>query len=236
MLQMKTILQFLLPLAVPGCFLATLLFVARLIVAPFSAKVAGQMQKHPVLHTIWGGLALVCFLAIWGILNPGLWPPRSVERRQQRQEVFKRVQRAGGWEAVRSGCESLVTNYPNGLSWFPPRSNVQVYPNPQTEPQRYYVTNLDYGSLPSSILALQPREIRYYPQLTLPKDGLPAAVVRIKIFGAHATGGHSIPYFGLEVACGPNAESYRPQSVRDGMSGSHYRGSDQVAEGIYEVY
>jgi hypothetical protein len=218
------------------CPLAALLFVVRLVVSPFSPKVSEQMRKHPVVHLIWGCFAFVGTLVFLRVLNPAMWPPRSVERREQRQKILERVQKVGGWDAVRLGCEALITNYPDGLTWFPPASNAWVYPNPQTKPHRYYVTNLDWGTLPPAVAALQPIEIRYYPPRFLPKDEPQFAVVRIKIFGLHSTGGHSIPYFGLEVVCGTNAESYRPQPARGGVSGNHYDSYDQVADRIYEIY
>jgi hypothetical protein len=62
------------------------------------------------------------------------------------------------------------------------------------------------------------------------------AVVRIKVFGMHSTGGHSTPYFGLEVMSGPDAESYRPRPSRGGVSGNGYRSFSAVTDRIYEIY
>jgi len=235
---MKTFFPLLQMLAFMVCPLAALLFVVRLVVAPFSSKVSGQMRKHPVIHLLWGCLAFFGALFFLGVLNPAMFPPRFVERREQRQTILERVQRAGGWEAVQLGCATLVANYPDGLTWFPPRTNAWVYPNPQTEPHRYYVTNLDYGTLPPAVAALQPRELYYYPPRLLrdSSDEPKIPIVHMKIFGMHSTGGHSTPYFGLDVVCSTNAASYRPQSAHVGVSGKHYESYNRVTDAIYEVY
>jgi hypothetical protein len=216
--------------------LVALMFFARLFCALFSSKVSAQMCKHPLVHSLWGCLALVgvlLFLELWG---PGIWPRSFIERRTQRQMVLERVRRAGGWEAVRHGCEALVTNYPDGLTWFPPSSNSRVYPHPQTEPQHYYVTNLDFGTIPAAVAALQPREIYYYPLRLLRKGDPQVAAVRIKIFGGHATGGHSTPYYGLEGPCGKGAETYAPVPSRGGVSGNRYSSYRKVVDGVFEIY
>lgn len=220
------------------CPIAALTFIVRLACAPFSTKVSDEMRRHPVVHWIWGCFAFGGALLFLGVLNPAAWPPPSVERREQRQKVLERVQSVGGWDAVRGGCEALVTNYPDGLTWFPPHSNAWVYPNPQTEPHKYYVTNLDYGPLPAAVAALKPKEIRFYPPRLLRdfKDEPQVAVVRIKIFGIHSTGGHSTPYFGLEVPCGTGAERYEPRPSQGGVSGNRHTSFRKVADGVFEIY
>ena len=84
----------------------------------------------------------------------------------------------------------------------------------------------DTNGLPPAIGALKPLLVEYMP---------PEGCVRIRIFGIHSTGGHSTPYFGLEVACGTNAESYRPQP-HDAVSGNRHTSYEQVADRIYEIY
>jgi hypothetical protein len=226
---MSVFIPFLLMLAFVVCPLAALLFVVRLVVAQFSTKVSEQMRKHPVIHIVWGCLGFVGVLVFLGGLNPTWWPPPSVERRAQRQAVLQRVQKAGGWEAVRLGCEALVSNHPDGLYWFPPSSNVWVYPNPQTEPNRYYVTNLDYGPLPPSVAALRPFQVQYAPR---------SSCVSMQIFGMHRTGGHDTPYFGLEVDTSTNRVGYEHGTGYDngGVIGNYHSVAKQVAEGIYEIY
>jgi hypothetical protein len=220
------------------CPIAAVLLIVRLVCAPFSSKVSGQMRRHPVIHGIWACFAFVGALVFIGALNPGIWPPPSVERRGQRQRVLERVQSVGGWEAVRRGCEALATNYPEGLTWLPPRSNAWVYPNPQTDPHRYYVTNLDYGPLPPAVAALKPREIRYYPPNLLreSREAPQVAVVRLRIFGIHSSGGHSTPYYGLEVPCGAGADSYAPRPSQGGVPGNRHTTFGKVADRVFEVY
>lgn len=196
------------------------------------------MRRHPVVHWIWGGFAFVGVLLFLGLLNPAAWGLPSAERRGQRQKVLERVQGVGGWEAVRLGCEALVTNNPDGLAWFPPCLNARVFPNLQTEPHRFYVTNLDYGPLPPAVAALQPQEIWFYPPRLLrdSKYESPVAVVRIKLFGMHSTGGHSTPYYGLEVPCGTGFESYTPRQSQGGVSGNRHMSFQKIAGGVFETY
>jgi hypothetical protein len=60
--------------------------------------------------------------------------------------------------------------------------------------------------------------------------------VHIKVFGMHSSGGHSTPYFGLEVVTGPGAETYRPGPSHGGVSGNGYRSFKAVTDRIYEIY
>jgi len=202
---MNTFIPTLLVLAFLVCPIAALLFIVRLVVAPFSVKVKEEMRKHPVVHTIWGCLAFVGVLIFMGVIDPAMWPPRSVERRQQRAKVMERVQTAGGWDAIRRDCVTLAEQNTNG----------------------FFSHFRDTNGLPAAIVALKPMMVEYVP---------PNGCVRIRIFGMHSTGGHSTPYFGLEVACGTNAESYHPQPAHGGVSGNHYDSYEQVADRIYEIY
>ena len=221
-----------------GCFFVALLFFVRILCGPFSAKTLEQMKKHPVVHVVWAVFAIVSTYILFIAWNPSAWPPTWLERRTQRQKVLERVERGGGWEALRLECESLIASNPDGLTWHSPHFGSKVYRNAQTEPPTYYVTNFDYGPLPSAIAALQPRSIRCLPPKLLPKigDDIPVAVVRINIFGVHSTAGHSTPYFALEVSCGPGADTFTPGQNGEGVSGnrhSHYR---KVADRIFEIY
>ncbi len=139
---------------------------------------------------------------------------------------------------MRLGCEALVTNYPTGLEWFPPRSNAWVYPNSQTRPNFYYVTNIDYGPIPPAIAALRPMGISFRPPNPLhdPKNKPQVAVVHIRIFGMHSTGGHSIPFYGLEVPCGAGAENYTPHYDVEGVVGMRHLDFRKVADGVFEIY
>jgi hypothetical protein len=84
-------------------------------------------------------------------------------------------------------------------------------------------------NLPPAILMLKPAMVDYYPKY---------GCVRIKIFGMHATGGHSRPYFGLDVETSTNNAGY-PRSVGyggQGVRGNLHSVAEKVADGIYEIY
>lgn len=216
-----------------GCFAVTFLFLIRFLCGPFSPKILEQVTRHPIAHGVWAFFAVVCTFVLYIAWHPSTWPPTWWERRTQRHEVFKRVAAAGGWEAVRRGCEALVTAKPDGFDWFPPRTGVWVYPYPQNG--FHYVTNLDYGPLPPIVAALQPKEIRFVPIRTDEFKNLPP-VVQLKIFGMHSTGGHSTPSYALEVPCGSGAMKYDPAaSPFATYGGSHFR-FKKIAQGIYEIY
>jgi hypothetical protein len=85
------------------------------------------------------------------------------------------------------------------------------------------------NGLPAAIVALKPLIVEYQPQF---------GCVRMRIFGMHSTGGHSTPYFGLEVDTSTNSGSYNHGAEFDngGVIGNHHAVANQVAEGIYELY
>ncbi len=189
------------------CILATLLFVVRLAAEPFSATVSAQIRRYPVIHIVWGCFAFASVVLFYlGFLNPTMWPPVSVERREQRAKVLERVQSAGGWEAVRRDCISFAEQQTNGFY------------------SHWCDTNL-----PPAILALRPMMVQYEPQY---------GCVSIRIFGIYSTGGHSTPYFGLEVDTSTNSTDYKHGTGYDngGVIGNHHSVAEKVAEGIYEIY
>lgn len=199
------------------CLLAALMFAVRLVFATFSPKTSEQMRKHPVIHAIWGIFALAGVLIFLGILTPALWPPAFVERREERAKVVERVQATGGWAALQRDCETLAAQYPEGgFVWYRGFTN----------------------ALPPTIAALKPWSVIYYSPAAMRNypDESQIPVVRIKVFGLHATGGHSTPYFGLEVVCATNAGSYRPPPSRGGVDGNHFDSYRQVTDTIYEIY
>jgi hypothetical protein len=204
---MTPFMQTLLLFAFFICPVAALLFIIRLVVAPFSAKVSEEMRRNPGFHLIWGCFAFVGVLFFLGIVEPNMWPPASVERREQRAKVIERVQAAGGWDAIRRGCIILAEQNTNG----------------------FYSHWHDTNGLPTAIIALKPMLVEYVP---------PYGCVRIRIFGMHSTGGHSTPYFGLEVDTSTNSASYKHGMGYEngGVIGNHHSIYNQVAEAIYEVY
>lgn len=87
----------------------------------------------------------------------------------------------------------------------------------------------DTNGLPPAIAALKPMMVEYYP---------PYGCVRIRIFGMHSTGGHSTPYFGLEIDTSSNSVSYQHGigNENGGVIGNHHSVAKKVADGIYEIY
>ena len=93
----------------------------------------------------------------------------------------------------------------------------------------FYYTHFDTNDLPKSITVLRPLSVMYSA-----KNGC----VRMRIFGIHATGGHSTPYFGLEVDTSTNSMGYEHGTGYDngGVIGNHHSIAKPVAHGIYEIY
>jgi hypothetical protein len=199
------------------CPVAALLFLARLVSAAISSKVSGQMQRHPIIHLIWGCFAIVGALVFTGTLDPGAWPPASIERRTQRQKVLDRVEGAGGWEALRRECIAFAET------------------NEMIQWSRWH-TN-DSPALPPILMALQPQQVYYVsPKVLGPLSGEPKIpIIRIKVFGMHSTGGHSIPYFGLEVIATSSPVDYTPKAS-PAASGNGHLDHRKVSEGVYEIY
>ena len=188
------------------------------IVAAFSTKVQKWMRRQPVAHALLRCLAFVGILFFLGILNVNMWPPLFVERRGQEATVVERIQSAGGWPALQKDCEALAENHPDsGFQW---------------------VRGFDTNELPRSIIALNPQEVRFDSPEALRDfpDGPKVPVIQIKIFGLHATGGHSTPYFGLQVVCDTNAMSYRPLPGNGGASGNQHNSYRRVTDTIYEIF
>ena len=175
------------------------------------------MRRHPVIHVIWGCLASIVILSFLALMNWYRWPPLFVERKAQRAKVVERIQAAGGWAALQRDCDALMAEYhDSAFIWR--RGNKD--------------------ELPPTIAALNPQSVIFYSadMVRGSKDFPQIPLVQIKIFGAHSTGGHSIPYFGLEVVCSTNSASYQPLTSQAGVSGNHYDNYRQVTETIYERF
>jgi hypothetical protein len=200
-----------------------LMFFVRVLLGPFSPKIWEQMRKHPILHTIWGLFAILSFYFVFVFIPTG--PPAWVDRIDQRKKLQERLNIAGGWNAVRRDCTLFVSNRTDYFYWFPPATNVHITAFSNGVAINY-TTNLDYGILPPALAALKPREMEYRPP-----------VMQIRLFGMHSTGGHSTPYFGLEIVCVTNAAEYHPDLVGSGgVKGNHHSNYKQVAEGVFEIY
>ena len=161
-------------------------------------------------------IAVFALYYIYSLLIP--WPPDWVERRTQRRDVIGRVQAAGGWTAIQRDCDVLVERYHDS--------------------QFFWSRGEDTNALPPSLAALMPWQIRFDSPILLRqvKDAPQVAVVRIKLFGMHSTGGHSMPYFGLEIVSGSGAKSYRPSATVDVVPGNEHHSYSRVTDTIYEVY
>jgi hypothetical protein len=204
-------------------FLFGLMFFVRVVFGPFSPKIIGQMRKHPIMHVVWGLFAICSFYFLFVLAPSG--SPAWMDRIDQRKKLAERVQSAGGWDAVRRDCEMLASNKTEPFEWYPPWTNAQVTTF-LNGAEIHYSTNIDYGPLTPAVATLKPREIRYY-----------SGVMRIRLFGMHSTGGHSSPYFGLEIVCGTNNDGYHPhQGDSGGVDGNSHSTYRKVAEGIFEIY
>jgi hypothetical protein len=158
-------------------------------------------------------------LLIW-VAMPKLivwWPPRWLELRRQRQTFEERVKAAGGWAAIQRDCDALVEQHPN-IPFLWSRHNTNV--------------------LPPALATLKPQSMSFYPpSISIESNGKDqAAVVHIKVFGMHSTGGHSTPYFGLEVVSGADSNNYAPVTSQGGISANRHRSYRKVTESIYETY
>lgn len=190
-----------------------LAFIVRFFLAPFSRKIRNQIREHHFLHFL-GGMIALCYCFFWFALIRQMWPPHWLELRKQRNIVAERVQTAGGWDELRNGCVRLTqTHEDDGFVWF------------RREPQ----------TLPVSIASLNPQEVRFYPPQWLPKDASKLSVVHIKILGMHATGGHSTPYYGLDVICEPGTPAYAPNPAPTALGNSYFQ-YRKLAENICEVF
>lgn len=96
-------------------------------------------------------------------------------------------------------------------------------------PNGFYSHFMETNGLPPAILALKPMLVQYVPAY---------GCVQIRIFGMHRTGGHSTPYFGLEVDTSSNNVTYHHGTGYEngGVIGNHDSVPQQVANGIYEIY
>ncbi len=214
--------------------LVSLMFLVRLTLAAFSTKYFVQMRRRPILTGVWAVVAVIGVMMFFGPLNSNSWPPTFVLRHRQRQTVIERVQKAGGWKAVRLGCETLVQNYPGGLQWNPQWHAVWPSLNPKSDRASHPPKNMDFGPLPSAISILKPMEISFHPEVS--EEGFYDVVVKIRLFGVPSTGGRAVTYYGLEVPCGPGAAAYRPKRGEGGVPGNSHSTYRKVADRVFEIY
>jgi hypothetical protein len=182
---------------------------------PESTNQSGGVALKPWLLCI--PIVLLALYLFLMLLSSPSFPPRWYERSAQRKKVAGRVQIGGGWEALRRECIDFA------------QTNESVY-------WRRWQTNAT-PKLPPTIAALQPQQVEYTSPKLLGRDsGEPQVpIIRIKVFGAHATGGHSTPYFGLEVVATPSNEDYTPKA-HPAASGNAHVNYRKVCEGVYEIF
>jgi hypothetical protein len=175
-------------------------------------------------------LLLMLGVAVWltvpALTGPNRGPSFATQRKEQRKVCQERVQAAGGWEALRKDCESLLTNASQGyFEWHPPITNAHVTHYSNSVPSSQYVTNIDYGPLPPTVASLRPKEVEFI----VPTNG--PIVVRIKLFGMGRSGMRDIPYYGLWVVCGTTPNDFVP-SIDERPHG----GINKLADSVFEVY
>jgi hypothetical protein len=170
-------------------------------------------------------ILVLFFIYLW-VVAGGLWPPFWLEHHRQQQEVSKRIQSIGGWEALKRDAVLLAKqNNEAGFLWLRGKS---------------FLANEGFTNyaLPPAFAALNPSQVRLFNPRRLSQqfgDGPDVEVVEIKIFGMHSIGGHSTPYYGLELVRGPGTNEYRPQASRTALGNAHstYR---KIIDNVYEVY
>lgn len=160
-----------------------------------------------ILFYLLAGVVALFLIAMLLPVSSG--PSWAAQRKRQREVVRERVEAAGGWVRLQQECMGLLGDGQTGFSW--PRSDFASTSN-----------------LPPAIAGLKPRDVREYAA----PDEVP--IVRIKIFGAHSTGGRSAPYYGLWVLCKPMPADYIPKLDIGGntMTGKILR----LTNSVFEVY
>jgi hypothetical protein len=136
------------------------------------------------------------------------WPPRWLERRDQRKEVLKRVESAGGWgEVLRQSSMFLSTN-------TDPRPGF-IVPWAQTN-----------FALPPAMKALKPRYI------ALDSFGGVSAV-KMHVFGVHSSGHRDRAFYSLVIM--PDAPKTNVVELLGRRYGERQK-THQITNGVFEVY
>jgi hypothetical protein len=173
-----------------------------------------------------GLLALAIVFVGAGLILPMLAkvkpkPPLSVQREQQRKEVFNRIEAAGGWEVLRSECLSLLTSNSNHFFWRPADRVVAGAGTANS-----YVTNIDYGPLPPALTNLKPREVR------VTRTDPP--ILQIHVFGHRRTGGGT-PYYYIYIVGGAGSEDFTPE-LDFGPSDLLLGAMRRITNSVFELY
>src|SRR6185503_150441 len=166
-----------------------LAFFLQAIRALLSSGIREQIARHPILHilcAVFGVLAVFLFLLLGFIV---WWPPTFIERREQRRVVAERIQSGGGWMALKDACGLLAGNALDGFV---------LRRNQRGGQEEFILTTANMESVipvPTVISNLRPRYLEYDGRQSV-RSGEPETevqVIRFRVLGVHATGGHSRP-------------------------------------------
>jgi hypothetical protein len=167
--------------------------------------------RRPIIHLCWIVLA---FISSYSLMNVFFWQLDLYKQRALRLERLTQQQKV--IERVQLAGE-----------WDAIRRGCVSLA--EQNANGFYSRWHDTNGLPTAIAALKPMMVEYRPQY---------GCVRIRIFGMHSTGGHSTPYFGLEVDTSTNSVGYNHGTGYEngGVIGNHHSTYNQVAEGVFEIY
>ena len=190
---------------------AALLLVVRFIGSFFSSKITDQMRRYPVIHYVWGVFVMISFILFMDIWGPLALPMVWADRHDQRNIIRERIQLAGGWSELQQACAVLMEQHrQDGFNWFRGQTN----------------------ALPPTLAALRPMQVDMLP----PGPGLPAPVLRIKMFGQYSTGRMGTPYYGLVVMCRTDAAPNEPMPALKYVSGIGHDHFNRLTDRVFENY
>ena len=134
------------------------------------------------------------------------WPPISVERRSQREQLAERVQAAGGWDAIRRHCIGFAEQHTNG-----------------------FLSHWRDTNLPPAILALKPLTVEYQPQYGCVRMRIFGA----HRMPAHSSPYFGLE---IDTSTNSASYKHGTGYDNGNVMGNHHSVAEQVAEGIYELY
>jgi hypothetical protein len=152
-------------------------------------KVFGFSKDFVILLV---GVTLIAFIAPSVLDKIGHWH----ERKWKYQDARQRVEKAGGWESLKS-------------------SSLLFFTNVQSKPyfdEFYFWRGKRHGTnpLPSSLETLQPWRIQYL------RDSNNIPILSLRLYGIHRTGTYSEPYYAIWIVCTNVSTNYIPSMVGDG--------------------
>jgi len=167
-------------------------------------KTPGRIGEIVYLTSKWLTLILSLYLGLAYL--PSFWPPRWMERRDQRKQVIQRVEAAGGWAKLVQDTQILLATNDSPYVRISPR----------------WETNF---VLPTTIATLKTRDVE------LSKMEGPSTAL-LHIFGYHSTGGRGQANYWLFVV-EEGSEKKAIESLRSRFSNRTIR---QITNSVFEVY